>query len=98
MGFVVRWLFAFVLVAVTYNPTQWNYVSWASRQSARGPTASCGIAGRPAAGGGLRHLLARDPALYRCGSACGLVGAIVAAWPLGAVSTWGWLDLVAMPA
>ena len=30
MGFVVRWLFAFVLVAVTYNPTQLNYVKWAT--------------------------------------------------------------------
>ena len=30
MGFVVRWLFAFVLVAVTYNPTQLNYVKWAA--------------------------------------------------------------------
>lgn len=30
MGFILRWLFAFVLVAATYNPTSWNYVSWAS--------------------------------------------------------------------
>lgn len=30
MGFVLRWLFAFVLVAATYNPTSWNYVSWAT--------------------------------------------------------------------
>lgn len=30
MGFVLRWLFAFVLVAVTYNPTQLNYVKWAA--------------------------------------------------------------------
>lgn len=30
MGFVLRWLFAFVLVAATYNPTSWNYVSWAA--------------------------------------------------------------------
>lgn len=30
MGFVLRWLFAFVLVAATYNPTSWNYVSWVS--------------------------------------------------------------------
>lgn len=28
MGFVIRWIFAFVLLAATYNPTQWNYVSW----------------------------------------------------------------------
>ena len=29
MGFVIRWIFAFLLLAVTYNPTQWNYVRWA---------------------------------------------------------------------
>ena len=28
MGFVVRWVFAFVLLATTYNPTEWNYVRW----------------------------------------------------------------------
>ncbi len=29
MGYVIRWIFAFVLLAVTYNPTQWNYIRWA---------------------------------------------------------------------
>ena len=29
MGFAVRWIFAFVLLAVTYNPTEINYVRWA---------------------------------------------------------------------
>ncbi|MEP5631841.1 MAG: DUF6524 family protein [Tateyamaria sp.] len=28
MGFFWRWLFAFGLLAVTYNPTQYNYVRW----------------------------------------------------------------------
>jgi hypothetical protein len=28
MGFVIRWLFAFLLLAATYNPTEWNYVAW----------------------------------------------------------------------
>ena len=28
MGLFLRWLFAFVLLALTYNPTQWNYVRW----------------------------------------------------------------------
>lgn len=28
MGFVIRWVFAFVLLVVTYNPTEWNYVRW----------------------------------------------------------------------
>ncbi|WP_323771037.1 DUF6524 family protein [Antarctobacter sp.] len=30
MSFFLRWLFAFVLLAATFNPTQWNYVRWAS--------------------------------------------------------------------
>jgi uncharacterized membrane protein YobD (UPF0266 family) len=29
MGFVIRWIFAFLLLAVSYNPSQWNYVRWA---------------------------------------------------------------------
>ncbi|MDA0963377.1 MAG: DUF6524 family protein [Proteobacteria bacterium] len=28
MGIFLRWLFAFVLLALSYNPTDWNYVSW----------------------------------------------------------------------
>jgi len=30
MGFLVRWLVAFVLLAVTFNPTELNFVRWAS--------------------------------------------------------------------
>ena len=29
MGFVLRWVAAFVLLTATFNPTQWNYVRWA---------------------------------------------------------------------
>ncbi|WP_010140878.1 DUF6524 family protein [Oceanicola sp. S124] len=28
MGFLTRWLVAFVLIAATYNPTEYNYVTW----------------------------------------------------------------------
>lgn len=28
MGFLLCWLFAFVLLAATYNPPQWNYMRW----------------------------------------------------------------------
>ncbi|MDX2485837.1 MAG: DUF6524 family protein [Pseudodonghicola sp.] len=28
MGLFLRWMFAFILIALTYNPTQWNYVRW----------------------------------------------------------------------
>lgn len=30
MGLFLRWLFAFILLATTYNPSQWNYVHWAT--------------------------------------------------------------------
>ncbi|MDJ1008055.1 MAG: DUF6524 family protein [Paracoccaceae bacterium] len=29
MGFVLRWIAAFGLLTVTFNPTEWNYVRWA---------------------------------------------------------------------
>lgn len=29
MGFALRWLAAFVLLAATYNPTEWSFVRWA---------------------------------------------------------------------
>jgi len=29
MGFFLRWLGAFALLAATYNPTGWNYLRWA---------------------------------------------------------------------
>jgi len=29
MGILLRWLFAFILVTATFNPTQWNYTRWA---------------------------------------------------------------------
>ncbi len=28
MAVFLRWLFAFMLLSLTYNPTQWNYVRW----------------------------------------------------------------------
>lgn len=29
MGFLLRWLGAFLLLAAIFNPTSWNYVAWA---------------------------------------------------------------------
>jgi len=34
MGIFLRWLFAFILVAATFNPTQWNFTRWASENYA----------------------------------------------------------------
>lgn len=28
MGIFLRWLGAFILIAATFNPTEWNYVRW----------------------------------------------------------------------
>ncbi|MFK7880112.1 DUF6524 family protein [Roseobacter sp.] len=28
IGFLTRWFFAFALLALTFNPTQYNYVAW----------------------------------------------------------------------
>ena len=28
MGFIIRWLVAFTLLAATFNPTEWNYTYW----------------------------------------------------------------------
>ena len=30
MGFLIRWVFAFVLLALTFNPSEWNFVRWAT--------------------------------------------------------------------
>ncbi|MDD9922064.1 MAG: DUF6524 family protein [Boseongicola sp.] len=29
MGFLIRWISAFILLALTFNPTDFNYVRWA---------------------------------------------------------------------
>ncbi|NNE53244.1 MAG: hypothetical protein HKN30_12695 [Sulfitobacter sp.] len=34
MGFILRWVCAFVLLAATFNPTEFNYVNWARDQGA----------------------------------------------------------------
>ncbi|WP_114284138.1 DUF6524 family protein [Candidatus Halocynthiibacter alkanivorans] len=28
MAYFMRWLFAFALIAATFNPTEWNYIRW----------------------------------------------------------------------
>ena len=30
MGFLIRWVSAFVLLALTFNPSEWNFVRWAT--------------------------------------------------------------------
>lgn len=38
MSFLLRWLFAFLLLAATYNPTDWNYVRAAQAHWADTPS------------------------------------------------------------
>ncbi|MDA7425356.1 DUF6524 family protein [Thalassococcus lentus] len=33
MSFLLRWLFAFILLAATYNPTRFNFVRWATENA-----------------------------------------------------------------
>lgn len=33
MGFILRWLVAFLLLAATYNPTRWNFLNWVRANS-----------------------------------------------------------------
>ena len=33
MGILLRWLGAFILLAATFNPTEWNYVKWSMANS-----------------------------------------------------------------
>jgi hypothetical protein len=35
MSFLTRWLFAFALVAVTFNPTEFNYLRWVMAHGAQ---------------------------------------------------------------
>ena len=35
MLFLVRWAFAFLLVAATFNPSQWNFVVWVRQYSSQ---------------------------------------------------------------
>jgi len=28
MSFLLRWIFALILLVATYNPTPWNWIQW----------------------------------------------------------------------
>ena len=89
MGFEVRWLFAFVLVAVTYNPTQLNYVKWAAENwQAQLPLAV--LLGLLLFVGYVIYLRATLRSIGGFGMF--LVLTIVAAG-LWVLYDWGWLDL-----
>ena len=43
MGLVLRWVFAFGLIAATYNPTEYNFVRWAATSDQLSVTVLVGL-------------------------------------------------------
>jgi hypothetical protein len=89
MGFLLRWVFAFLLVAVTYNPTQWNFVQWA-RASWDGQMPMVLLAGLLLLVGYIIFFSATLRSIGVFGMA--LIVAIIAAL-LWVLNDWGWLSL-----
>ncbi|MEJ6500060.1 MAG: DUF6524 family protein [Rhodobacterales bacterium] len=75
-GFLIRWAMAFVLLAATYNPTDWNYVSWTMVNFNR-ETAMMVLMGLLLMAGYIIYLRATLRSIGMIGM--GLVSAIVAA-------------------
>jgi hypothetical protein len=75
-GFLIRWAMAFVLLAATYNPTDWNYVSWTMVNFNR-ETAMTVLMGLLLMAGYIIYLRATLRSIGMIGM--GLVSAIVAA-------------------
>ncbi len=74
-GFLTRWALAFGLLSLTYNPTEWNYFSWAS-DNLREQTAIAVLVGLLLMAGYIIYLRATLRSIGLIGM--GLVGAIVA--------------------
>ncbi|MDQ2089156.1 DUF6524 family protein [Marimonas arenosa] len=89
MGFLLRWLFAFLLLSATFNPTQWNYVKWAEANfSAQMPLAV--LLGLLLLVGYIIYLRATLRSIGHFGML--LVLAVVGAL-LWVLYDWGWLML-----
>ncbi len=75
-GFLIRWAIAFALLTPSYNPTDWNYLTWATENfSVETPLAVFG--GLILMAGYIIYLRATLRSIGLIGM--GLVGAIVAA-------------------
>lgn len=89
MGFLLRWGAAFVLLAATFNPTDWNYLRWAS--------ANWGGQMPVAVLAGLVLLVAYALFLTAVLRGIGGLGVILVLAVLGALVwvlvDWGWLSL-----
>ena len=89
MGFLLRWAFAFLLLAATFNPTDWNFVKW-SRASFSDQMPLVVLFGLLLMVGYIIYLRATLRSIGALGMA--LVLAIVAAL-LWVLYDWGWLTL-----
>lgn len=89
MGILLRWLGAFVLLAATFNPTEWNYVRWVTRSWAdQMPLAI--FLGLILAVGYMIYVVATLRSIGAFGVV--LVAAIIGAG-LWVLYDWGWLSL-----
>lgn len=89
MGFLLRWLGAFLLLAAIFNPTDWNYVRWA--QSSWGTQTSLVVFS------GLILAVAAMVYLVATMRSIGILGAIIIAAIFAAglwvLTDWGLLGL-----
>jgi hypothetical protein len=89
MGVLLRWLGAFVLLAATFNPTEWNYVRWVARSwTDQMPLAI--FLGLILAVGYMIYVVATLRSIGAFGVV--LVAAIIGAG-LWVLYDWGWLSL-----
>ena len=89
MGFLLRWAFAFLLLAATFNPTEWNYVKWAEANYSAQMSLTV-LFGLLLLVGYIIYLRATRRSIGAFGM--GLVLALVAAL-LWVLYDWGWLQL-----
>lgn len=102
-GFLLRWGFAFLLLAATYNPTQWNYVAWV-RENGRDSLSIAVLCGLVLIIGYIIYTRAtmRSIGVVGMGLVLGVVGALLwVAYDMGWVSFENptantWVGLVAM--
>jgi Family of unknown function (DUF6524) len=89
MGILLRWIGAFLLLAATFNPTQWNFVRWAEANwSAQMPLTL--LLGLLLGVGYMIYIVATMRSIGAFGVV--LIAAVVGA-ALWVLIDWGWLRL-----
>ena len=89
MGFILRWVFAFLLVGLTYNPTSFNFISWVTANWSTQMPLSLPL--------GLLLFLGYIIYLSATLRSIGILGMVLVAAIIGALLwvlvSWGWLSL-----